>query len=210
MGRRLAGEPLAWITGATEFCGLTVRIAPGVYVPRPQSEVLARRAAADLPPDGTAIEVCAGSGAIAAVLRHERPGARVLATELDPRAVVCARANGVEALEGDLFAPLAPVQVDVIVGVVPYVPTGELGLLQRDTLTFETPLAYDGGEDGTSVLRRVIAGAPAFLRPGGVLLLELGAGQAELLEADLAAHGFVAAEVLRDEDGDVRGLRATR
>ena len=205
--RRLAGEPLAWITGRTVFCGLTVGVDPGVYVPRPQSELLAWRAAADLPANGTAIEVCTGCGAIAAVLRRERPGARVLATDVDPRAVACARANGVEALEGDLFAPLPPLQADVVVGVVPYVPTGELRLLQRDTLAFETPLPYDGGRDGTHVLRRAIAAAPERLRPGGALLLELGAGQPELLAADLAAHGFAAAETIRDEDRDVRGLR---
>ena len=116
-------------------------------------------------------------GAIAATLAARRPGARVVASDVDARAVACAVANGVEAVTGDLFAPLPPElerRVDVVVGVVPYVPTPELGLLQRDTLAFESARSYDGGPDGTAVLRRALAEAPRFLRPGGALLLELG------------------------------------
>jgi len=206
--RRLTGEPLAWIVGTTEFCGLRVRVDPGVYVPRPQSELLAERAAARLPADGTALDLCCGSGAIAAVLRARRPVARVLAADADARAVACARANGVEAYEGDLFAPLPECRADVVVAVVPYVPTAELGLLQRDTLTFEAPLAYDGGPDGATLLRRVAAEAPAWLKPGGALLLELGDGQPELLDDELARAGFAELGVLTDEDGDVRGIEA--
>lgn len=212
LARRLTGEPLAWITGSVTFCGVRVGIAPGVYVPRWQSELLAERAAARLPDGGTAIDLCTGSGAIAAVLRARRPGARVLGTEVDPASVACARANGVEVLAGDLLDPLPPAlerAVDVVAGVVPYVPTPELGLLQRDTFTFETALSYDGGDDGTTHLRRAIAGAPRFLVAGGALLLELGHGQPERLEDDLARAGFADARVLRDEDGDVRGVEAT-
>src|SRR4051794_7064579 len=159
LARRLSGEPLAWITGTAEFCGRWLRVDPGVYVPRWQSEPLARRAVERLPADGIAIDLGTGSGAIAAILGASRPGARVLASDIDPRAVANARANGVEAYEGDLFAPLPSGlegRVDVVVGVVPYVPTPGLPLLQRDTFTFETPLAYDGGPDGTDVLRRAL------------------------------------------------------
>lgn len=212
LARRFTGEPLAWITGSVTFCGIGVRVDHGVYVPRWQSEHLALRAAAHLPESGTAIDLCTGTGAIAAVLRDRRSAARIVATELDEHAVACARTNGVEVFEGDLLDPLPAAlegQVDVIVGVVPYVPTPELGLLQRDTFTFETTLSYDGGDDGTAHLRRAIAGAPRFLRPGGVLLLELGAGQPERLHDDLTTHGFTAVTVLRDEDGDIRGIEAT-
>ena len=86
----------------------------------------------------------------------------------------------------------------------------ELPLLQRDTFTFETPLAYDGGPDGLDVVRRLLAGAPGFLRGGGALLLELGAGQPPLLAGALEEHGYDAPEVLLDEDGDVRGILARR
>jgi release factor glutamine methyltransferase len=212
VARRLSGEPLAWITGTTTFCGLQVHVDPGVYVPRWQTEALARRAVERLPADGTAIDVCTGSGAIAKVLMTERPGARVVACDVDERAVACARANGVDAYLGDLFAPLPRElerSADVVVAVVPYVPTPELPLLQRDTLTFESPLFYDGGGDGTRILRRVIAESPPFLRPGGALLLELGAGQPDLLAEDLQRAGYVEVTVLADEDGDVRGIEAT-
>jgi release factor glutamine methyltransferase len=136
-----------------------------------------------------------------------------VATEVDERAVACARANGIDVFEGDLLDPLPSTlegRADVIVGVVPYVPTPELGLLQRDTFTFETALSYDGGGDGTTHLRRAIAGASRFLRPGGALLLELGAGQPGRLQDDLATYGFTDATILRDEDGDIRGIEATR
>jgi release factor glutamine methyltransferase len=210
--RRLTGEPLAWITGGVDFCGLRIRVDPGVYVPRWHSEELAERAARRLPATGTAVDVCTGAGAIAAVLRARRPGARVLATDVDERAVACARANGVDARAGDLLAPLPDDlrgRVDVVVGVVPYVPTPSLPLLQRDTLTFESTVPYDGGTDGTDVLRRAFAEAAAFLRPGGALLLELGGDQAAEVADAVAAHGYTDVAVLADEDGDVRGVETT-
>jgi release factor glutamine methyltransferase len=213
VGRRLTGEPLAWITGWVSFCGLEVRVHPGVYVPRWQSEPLARRAVERLPAAGAAIDLCTGAGAIAMTLSANRPGARVVASEIDERAAACARANGVEVARGDLFAPLPGALrgcVDVVVGVVPYVPTPALPLLQRDTLAFESPLSYDGGPDGTDVLRRVLADAPGFLRRGGALLLELGGDQADALAGDLARLGYVDVSVLVDGDGDVRGIEATR
>ena len=141
-----------------------------------------------------------------------RPGARVVASEIDESAVDCARANGVEVYRGDLLAPLPRAlhgHVDVVVGVVPYVPTPDLGLLQRDTFAFESPLAYDGGREGTEILRRVLTESPPFLRRGGALLLELGGEQAHALGDDLARLGYVDVAVLVDEDGDVRGIDAT-
>jgi len=213
LGRRLTGEPLAWITGRVWFCGLDIRIHRGVYVPRWQSEVLARRAVERLPAGGVAVDLCTGSGAIARTLMAHRPGARVVASDIDPDAVACATANTVEAYCGDLFAPLPPRlegRVDVVVGVVPYVPAPELPLLQRDTFTFESLLAYDGGRDGTDILRRVLAESPRFLRRGGAVLLELGGPQADLLGDDLARFGYVDVSVIVDDDGDVRGVEARR
>ena len=100
------GRALAWITGTVSFCGLEIRVDRGVYVPRWQSEPLARRAAQRLPANGVAIDLCTGAGAIARTLMAAQPGARVVASDLDERAVACATANGVEAHHGDLFAPL--------------------------------------------------------------------------------------------------------
>jgi release factor glutamine methyltransferase len=211
--RRLTGEPLAWITGHVQFCDIDVRVDPGVYVPRPQSQFVALRAAARLPGSGVAIDLCTGSGAVAKVLGVTHPGAYIVASDVDERAIACAHSNGIDACRGDLFTPLpASLEgvVDVVVGIVPYVPTPALSLLQRDTLTFESPLSYDGGPDGTDVLRRVLTESPRFLRPGGVVLLELGGEQAEELETDLARLGYSEVTTLVDHEGDIRGIEATR
>jgi release factor glutamine methyltransferase len=213
VARRLTGEPLAWITGKVTFCGIEIRVDPGVYVPRWQSEPLARRAVERLPATGVAIDLCTGSGAIARTLTTNRPGARVVASDIDERAVACATANGVEVYRGDLFAPLPGTlagHVDVVVGVVPYVPTSELPLLQRDTFAFESTLSYDGGVDGTDVLRRVVRDSPRFLRRSGALLLELGGDQADALGDELARLGYVDISLLVDEEGDVRGIESRR
>jgi release factor glutamine methyltransferase len=211
VARRLTGEPLAWIIGRVSFCDVEIRIDPGVYVPRWQSEPLARRSIECLPETGVAIDLCTGSGAIAKALTTNRPGARVVASDIDERAVACAAANGVEVYRGELFAPLPRAlegRVDVIVSVVPYVPTPALPLLQRDTFTFESALAYDGGPDGTDVLRRVIRESPRFLRRGGALLLELGGDEADGLRADLTRLGYVDVTLLIDDEGDVRGIES--
>ena len=213
LARRLTGEPLAWITETASFCRLEIRVDSGVYVPRWLSEPLAWRAVDRLPPAGVALDVCTGAGAIAKTLMVNRPAARIVASDVDSRAVVCANANGVDARLGDLFAPMPHALeggVDVIVGVVPYVPTPELPLLQRDTFTFETPLAYDGGADGTDVLRRVLDEGRRFLRRGGAVLLEVGGEQAGALDDDLARLGYRDVSVLVDDDGDVRGIEATQ
>jgi release factor glutamine methyltransferase len=210
--RRLTGEPLAWITGSVSFCGIEIHVDPDVYVPRWLIEPLAQRAAERLPEHGIAIDLCTGSGAIAAVLHARRPQARVVATDIDPLAVACAARNGVEVYLGDLFASLPgglESRVDVVVGVVPYVPTSELALLQRDTFTFERPLSYDGGADGVDILRRVLVDARRFLKRGGAILLEVGGDQADLLKGDLDGLGYIDVSILSDEDGDVRGIEAT-
>jgi release factor glutamine methyltransferase len=212
LSRRLTGEPLEWVVGHMSFCDLEVGVDEGVYVPRQQSQDLARRAASWLPAEGTAIDLCTGAGAVAMVLAAARPRARVVASDLSPPAVACARANGVEAYEGDLFTPLPDGlegNVDVVVGVVPYVPTPALSLLHHDALTFESRLSYDGGPDGIDVLRRVLAESPRHLRTGGVVLLELGGEQAEVLQDDLERLGYSEATILRDEDDDVRGIEVT-
>ena len=210
--RRLTGEPLAWITGSTVFCGHRITVDRGVYVPRGFSERLAERAVARLTPSGTAIDLGTGTGAIAHTLAAARPDARVVATDLEPAAVACARTNGVTAILGDLFDGLPhdlEHSADVVIGVVPYVPSDELVRLQRDTFAFESRLAYDGGEGGLTVLRRVVTEAPRFLRPGGALLLEVGGDQDRALRDDLERTGYRDVTVLVDDDGDTRGIEAT-
>jgi release factor glutamine methyltransferase len=207
--RRCNGEPLAWITGRVVFCGLDVHLARGVYVPRVQSEPLARRAASLLPRRGIAVDLCTGSGAIAMVLQRHAPEAMLVGVDIDPVAVACARDNGVEAFAGDLDEPLSAElarRVDVMTAVVPYVPSDALRVLPRDVIAFEPRVALDGGPDGTRALMEVVRRSRRWLRPGGWLLLELGGDQAEPVSSAMVQHGFERVSVIEDDDGDVRGV----
>lgn len=207
--RREQGEPLPWIIGTTRFCGRTLRIERGVYVPRSQSEELARRAVALLPENGgAAVDLCTGSGAIAAHLVAERPAATIVGIDIDERATRCARRNGVPALIGDLGAPLRAEVFDVVTAVAPYVPTGQLRLLPADVQRHEPRLALDGGGDGLDLIRRIVGAAAHLLRPGGWLLIELGGEQDRALRPTLAASGFDPVISWFDQDGDLRGLAA--
>lgn len=211
IARRLRGEPLAWITGSVRFCGVLVHIDPDVFVPRPHTETLARRAVALLPTVGIAVDLCTGSGAVAAILRSARPRAAVMATDIDPVAVACARRNGVCALVGNLDEPLSQSlrgRVDVMTAVVPYVPTEELHLLPRDVLANEPRRALDGGRRGTTVLVQAVEAAARWLRPGGSVLLELGGDQAGEVATTLADIGFSEICVHRDGDGQDRTIEA--
>ena len=211
MARRVRGEPLAWITGSTTFCDLRVRIDLGVYVPRPQSEPLARRAASLLPAAAAAVDVCTGSGAIAAVLRASRPEATIVASDVDPVAVSCARRNGVTAVQGDLDDALPRELlgvVDVLVAVPPYVPTQELAMLPRDVLAYEPVRALDGGATGTDLLLRLVERSVRWLREGGALLLELGGDQAAPVSDAMTDAGFGDIRIGWDADGDVRSIEA--
>ena len=211
LARRLAGEPLAWLIGWVRFCATRIRVDPGVFVPRPKTEALAHRAVALLPADGIAVDLCAGSGAVAVILGAARPRATVIATDIDPVAIACAHRNGVEALLGDLDEPLPPAlrgRVDVVTAVVPYVPTEELHLLPRDVLAHEPCRSLDGGPRGTEVLERATRAAARWLRPGGSVLLELGGDQADELSTTMAATGFSAIRVHRDEEGRDRAIEA--
>lgn len=218
--RREQGEPPAWITGTTVFCGRTLHVVPGLYVPRAQTEDLAARAAARLAAGDRAVDLCTGSGAVAAHLRAEVPGAVVIGIDVEPRAAGCARRNGVPAVVADVRAlplrmsggprPGGPAGVDLVTAVAPYVPTGDLRLLPADVQRYEPRLALDGGRDGVDLVRRVVGAAGRLLRPGGWLLMEVGGRQDEVLAPDLSAAGFVDVDPWRDEDGDLRGIAARR
>jgi release factor glutamine methyltransferase len=213
VARRLRGDPLAWITGWVRFCGVRLCIDVRVFVPRPHSEALARRAVSLLPAAGRAVDLCTGSGAVAAVLGSARPRAAVVATDADPLAVACARRNGVRALLGNLDEPLPRSwrgRVDVMTAVVPYVPTEELHLLPRDVLANEPRRALDGGPRGTTVLLRAAEAAARLLRPGGSVLLEIGGHQAAEMTSTMADIGLSEVRVHRDGDGDNRAVEARR
>lgn len=211
--RRQRGEPLAWITGHQEFCGHRIRVEPHVYVPRRQTEELARRAAGHLPVGSTtwAADLCTGAGAVAVHLMATRRTARVVGVDVDPRAVACARSNGVPAVLADLCVddpPLVPGVFDVVTAVAPYVPTGALHLLPSDVRHYEPHRALDGGADGLDLVRRLVERASRLLRPGGWLLLELGGEQHVAIAPILTAIGFHRVETWCDQDGDLRGVAA--
>jgi release factor glutamine methyltransferase len=206
VARRERGEPLAWITGVTQFCGRPLAVDHGVYVPRPQTEELARRAAALLVPGGRAADLCTGTGAVAAHLAAAVPEAFVLGVDIDRHAIRCARRNGVRCVLGDLDAGLRSAAFDVVTAVAPYVPTGALAVLPSDVLRYEPLRALDGGSDGLDLVRRVVGGAARLLKPGGWLLLEIGAEQDRALGPSLATNGFGSIVPWSDEDGDLRGL----
>jgi release factor glutamine methyltransferase len=212
--RRVAGEPLEHVLGWAEFHGLRVAVGPGVFVPRRRTEFLVDLAAERTVPGAVVLDLCCGSGALGAALAAARPGIELVAADVDPAAVRCARRNlepvGGRVFEGDLFAPL-PSQlrgrVDVLLVNVPYVPTGEIALMPPEARLHEARVALDGGADGLDVLRRVAAQAGAWLAPGGVLLTETGEEQATLAVGVLTAVGF-AAHVVTGED-DVTVVVAT-
>ena len=209
--RRVTGEPLAWITGTTTFCGETIQVSSGVYCPRPQTQRMAEHAAQLLPDGGIAVDLCTGSGAVARVLAKRRPRARVIGTDVDPAAVACARRNGIEAYEGDLGEPLPEElcgTVDVVTVVAPYVPTDQLRFLPRDVQVHEPRSALDGGEGGIAVLTRAVEAGARLLRPGGWLLLEVGGDQADALTPLLDRLGSDEVTTTADPEGDVRSVKA--
>jgi release factor glutamine methyltransferase len=211
--RRMRGEPLAWITGSVRFCDLRVQVDPGVYVPRPHTEALARRAASLLSSAGIGVDLCTGSGAVAVVLGSTGSGATVLATDVDPAAVACARRNGVQALLGSLDEPLPESirgRVDVMTAVVPYVPAEELHLLPRDVLAHEPRHALDGGPGGATFLEQVARSSAGWLAPGGSVLLELGGDQAGAIAEAMHGAGLSDIRVHRDRDGDDRAIEGQR
>jgi len=207
--RRAGGEPTAYLLGRREFYGHPFLVDARVLVPRPETELLVEAALAVLPEAGAALDLCTGSGAIAVSLALGRPGARILATDVSPDALAVARENAarlgaarVTFAEGDLWAAVSADAgpFDVIASNPPYVPTPELAGLSREVQR-EPRLALDGGQDGLDLVRRIVAGAPGRLAPGGTLLVELHESHAGELPRLCLAAGFAEAEVRRDLAG---------
>ena len=195
VARRVAGEPLEHLLGWAEFCGLRIVVAPGVFVPRRRTEALVAEAVARTRPGAVVVDLCCGSGAIAAAVAAAVPGIDLYAADVDPAAVACALRNLPAAAvhAGDLFAAL-PTQlrgrVDVLVANAPYVPTSAIGLMPPEARDHEPSVALDGGDDGLAVLRRIVRGAPDWLAPGGALLFETGSAQAAEATAEVQAAGL--------------------
>ncbi len=204
--RRIAGEPLEVIVGWAEFCGLRIAVGPGVFVPRRRSELLVRQAATLSTTGAVVLDLCCGTGALGAAIAATLGEVELYAADIEPAAVRCARANiaeaGGEALEGDLYTPLPATlrgRVDLLLVNAPYVPTDAIEMMPPEARDHEPRVALDGGQDGVDVHRRVAAGAPVWLAPGGHLLIETGESQAERT-AEAMAHNGLTPRVITSEE----------
>ncbi|MDO9556494.1 MAG: peptide chain release factor N(5)-glutamine methyltransferase [Coriobacteriia bacterium] len=218
--RRAQGMPLQYVSGEMPFRHLVIKVTPGVFIPRPETEVLVDAALARMPTSPLIIDLCTGSGCVAVSIAHERPDATVHATDVSEAAVEAARRNAlyaevperVQVVHGDLFSPLSTGlrgRVDVIVSNPPYIPSADLQDLPTEVLGFEPHLALDGGPDGLDVARRIWTQACAWLKPGGVLLMELDSGRVQMA-ADELGDEYTGVEVLKDLTGKDRVVVARK
>lgn len=215
LARRGAGEPVAYLTGEREFYGLPFQVTPAVLIPRPDTELLVELACERLPHGGSVLDMGTGSGAIAVAIAHARPDAQVSALDASAAALEVARANAsrngvhVDFLQGDWYTALSrsPRRFDMIVSNPPYIVAGDRHLSEGD-LRFEPVDALTDHADGLSALRTIVAGAPAFLAPGGWLLLEHGYDQAQAVRALL--QGWDQVQSWRDLAGIERASGGMR
>ncbi|MEV0898357.1 putative protein N(5)-glutamine methyltransferase [Actinoplanes sp. NPDC049802] len=210
VGRRAAGEPLEQVVGYADFCGVRVRLRPGVFVPRVRSELLVRLGAAAVRPGDVVVDLCCGSGALGLAVRHRVPGIVLHAADVDPVAVACARDNlpGGAVHQGDLFAALPPGlrgRVTLLLANVPYVATRHLPFLPAEARDHEPRTALDGGDDGLAVFRAVAAGAAHWLAPGGLLISEITEAQTGPALAAAAGNGLTPT-ITTDDDLDARAI----
>ena len=191
--QRVSNYPLPYLTGRVEFYSLEFEITPEVLIPRPETETLVDLALARRPE--TIADVGTGSGCIAVALAVRLPQTTVCAIEISPAALTVARRNverhnvadRVRLIAGDVLNP-RPSPADLIVSNPPYIPTGDCALLPTSIRNHEPRQALDGGPDGLAVIRRLLAQAPAVLKPEGTLLVEIGADQGEA--ASRLAHTY--------------------
>jgi release factor glutamine methyltransferase len=205
--RRLAGEPVAYLTGRREFWSLELEVTPDVLVPRPETELLVERTLAAVAGtrDPAVLDLGTGSGAIAIAVASARPDAGVTATDASAAALAVARRNAsrlglpnLRFLEGAWYAPLARLRFDAIASNPPYVASADASL---DSLAHEPRLALAAGPDGLDALAEVAAGAPGHLVPGGALLVEHGAGQGAAVRRLFANAGLEGIETFADLAG---------
>jgi release factor glutamine methyltransferase len=193
--RRVGREPLQYILGTQEFCGLEFEVNPAVLIPRPETELLVEYVAQRIPLDrqATVVDVCTGSGCIAVAIARLRPRARVIASDLSNPSLDVARRNAahhavserITWLEGDLLGSLAEQGlegcIDVIVSNPPYIAEADWAFLQPEVRLFEPRGALVAGPQGTELHERLLQEAGRYLIPGGALIVEIGAGQARTM-----------------------------
>jgi release factor glutamine methyltransferase len=204
--RRAAREPLAYILGSWSFRGLALRVDPRALVPRPETEILVDRALEAIAgvEESRVLDVGTGTGAIALAVAHERPDARVVATDVSAAALELAGENAraleledrVELVHGDLLTAVPGRRFHLVVSNPPYVAPGDE--VDPEVERFEPAAAVFAPAEGMGVLRRLVAEAPGHLEPGGVLAVETGEGQARRIAGELEAAGFTGLAVHRD------------
>jgi release factor glutamine methyltransferase len=200
IARRAAGEPAQYLTGVKEFYNRPFQVDPRVLIPRPETELLVELVLRELPKDAPVrvLDLCCGSGCIAVTVAAEREKASVWATDVSSDACAVARGNSeangtgarVTVLEGDLFGAVpAGARFDAVVSNPPYIASAVVPTLSREVLK-EPRLALDGGPDGLAFVRRIATGARAFLKPGGLLALEISEGQGGQVKGLLMDAGY--------------------
>ncbi|HWI60427.1 MAG TPA: peptide chain release factor N(5)-glutamine methyltransferase [Symbiobacteriaceae bacterium] len=207
--RRAAREPLQYIIGTEEFMGMNFRVTPAVLIPRFDTEILVRAATAQLTGPVRVADIGTGSGAIAVGLTRLLPEARVVAVDISPEALVVARENAVantvadriELRAGDLLEPLAGEVFDAILSNPPYIPEAEWQVLMPEVREYEPRGALTPGADDLLFYRRLAAGAPALLSPGGLLAVEVGYNQAKAVAELFARAGLTAVTIHADTAG---------
>jgi release factor glutamine methyltransferase len=210
LSRRLRREPLPYILGRAEFCGLTFRVTPAALIPRPETEILVEAAIERAQGLGAQfiVDVGSGSGAIAVALARQMPQVHVIAADVSLNALRLARENvvthdaagRVHLLCSDLLDGLRG-EFDCVVANLPYVRADEFPELQPEVRNYEPRWALDGGPDGLELIRRLGAQLLGHLRTGGFAALEVGAGQAPEVTKLLETAGLRTAEALRDYGG---------
>ncbi|HVG28876.1 MAG TPA: peptide chain release factor N(5)-glutamine methyltransferase [Pyrinomonadaceae bacterium] len=224
VGRRAAGEPAQYITGRQEFYGLDFEVGPAVLIPRPETELLVETALGLLRGvrEPRVCDVGTGSGCVAVALLRERPDARAVAVDISPAALRVASRNAARhavaarlaLVASDCFDALddAAHKFDLVASNPPYVAEGDLDTLQREVRDHEPRMALTPGGDGLSVIRRLLEGAPRFLRGGGCLVFEIGYDQHGAVERLIDARVWTLLGIYKDLQGVPRtvALRLNR
>lgn len=192
--RRAGDEPLQYITGHVEFFGLSFKVRTGVFIPRPETELIIEAAIKMSPSPRHILDLCTGSGALAVTLAKQFPSARTIATDCSETALSVARSNiqahdcesKISLFKGDLFDPLPShfnkiEPFDLIVCNPPYISEADTFTLPRNVRDYEPEIALFADNEGRSFYPRILSEAPSFLAEKGSLLLELGAGQSDWL-----------------------------
>lgn len=212
--RRLQGEPLAYISGSWEFYGLPMTVTPDVLIPRMDTEILvdaAIDAIKGFGMKGRVLDLCCGSGCIACAIAHELPAARVVAADISPSALEVCRKNikdnkltsRIIPMNADAttWPPMSIGSFDVIVSNPPYIPSFELIELDCSVRDYEPMTALDGGEDGLDFYRAIIKYWTITMRPNGLMMFEVGEGQADEVKMMLLKADFVSVEGRNDTLG---------